>query len=246
MAKVPRARGSALSQLFGGRLTPVTTWLLLVELAAFIVYAFAGGPAFVRDHLALTPVAAVRRFEVWQVVTAVWFHVSGLALFGSLIGLFIIGPLLERPWGGRRFLTFFVVTGVLANLGAALVGGLFGWQQVLGGCGPSLVALLIAFGLMYRRQQVLFFGVAPMRGLHIALFLTGLWVLLAVLAADFVAVAAYAAAAGLGALLGTGRWSLDGVLGRIARAWERLRQRRLRRRYKVLEGGRSDRKRYLN
>ena len=40
-------------QLIGGPLTPVTRWLLIVELAAFVVYLLLGSPPFVRDHLAL-------------------------------------------------------------------------------------------------------------------------------------------------------------------------------------------------
>jgi membrane associated rhomboid family serine protease len=245
MAHRPKRRDSTLRQLFGGRLTPVTTWLIAVQLAAYVVYAFAAGPVAWRDHLALSPVRAIRGLELWQIVTAVWFHVSGLALLGNLIGLFVMGPLLERPWGGKRFLTFFVATGVGANLAAALAGALAGWRQPLGGCGPSVVAMMVAFGVMYRREQVLFFGFAPMKGLHVALFLTGLWLLLALLAADFVAVVAYLTAAGLGVVMAEKRLPSGGWLAHLAH-WDRFRARRLRRRYKVIQGGRSDVKRHLN
>ncbi|HEY3351679.1 MAG TPA: rhomboid family intramembrane serine protease [Polyangia bacterium] len=246
MAKLPQRRNRTLGQLFGGRLTPVTTWLLVVELALFIVYAFAAGPAAWRDHLALVPTRAIRGLELWQIASAMLFHVSGLALLGNLIGLFIMGPLLERPWGGRRFLIFFVVTGVLANLAAALVGAAAGWRTPLGGCGPSIVAMMAAFGTMYRREQVLFFGFAPMKGLHVALFFVGLWVVLALLAADFVGVVAYVAAAGLGVAMANGTLPLGRILDRLAQAREKLRLRRLRRRYKVIQGGRAEEKRYLN
>ena len=232
------------NRLLGGRLTPVTTWLLIIEFSAFLVFAFAGGPAAWRNHVALNPQRAIGAFELWQIVTAPWFHVSGFALLGSLIGLFVIGPLLERPLGSRRFLAFFIITGIVADLAAAIVGSVFGFKQVLGGCGPALIASMVAFGFIYRRQQLLLFGVTPMKGLHLSVFFTGLWLLLAALDRDGVALAAYLAAGVAGAALVGGRVRLGDTIGRLAKAWERVRQRRLRRRYKVIPGGRD--KQFLN
>jgi membrane associated rhomboid family serine protease len=217
----------------GGRLTPVVTWLLVIELTAFIVYAFADGPAFYRDHLALTPARTLPNLEVWQLVTALFFPVAGGALLGNLIGLFFIGPLLERPWGSRRFLTVFLVSGIAANLTAALVGLWLAPTRATGGCTSSLVALTVAFGFVYRRQQLLFFGVAPMRAVHLSVF--------------FTALVAGITAGVIGALAATERLPLDGVGDRVARWWRASRRARLKRRYKVLTGGKGDEpKRYVN
>lgn len=253
--------GAALRRLFGGRLTPATKWLLLLELGLFVVYAFAGGPAFYRDHLALTPSRALPGLEVWQLVTGILFHVSGGALLGNLIGLFVIGPLMERPWGTRRFLVVFVVAGVVANLVAALVGLAVAPRQAMGGCGSSLVAMIVAFGFVYRRQRLLFFGLTPMRAEHLSLFFAGLIVLLTLLARDFAGLAAAVAAGVIGALAATERLRIDHLGDALSAWWRRVRRARLKRRYHVLQGGKGqpdeapptpsgapqgERKRYLN
>ena len=188
MPTQPTRRFSGLERLLGFRLTPVTTWLLLIELGIFLVYLFTPRALGVGEHLALTPTRVLR--EPWQVLTSPWLHLSGGALFGNLLGLFFLGPLVERALGSRRFVLFLVATSVAGSLAAAVIGGLAGWRQPLGGCGPAVVALLAAFGALNGRQQVLFLGFAPMRALHLALFLGGLWLLLALLGGDRVGLVA--------------------------------------------------------
>jgi membrane associated rhomboid family serine protease len=226
-------------RLLGGPLTPVTKWLLLIELAAFVVYLVLGSPPFVRDHLALTPRRAIVGLELWQVVSALLFHVHGTALIFNLIGLLALGPLIERPWGGRRFLSLFVVAGVIANLVGALVGLLYGSTQVMGGCGPSIIALIAAFGFVYRRQQLMFFGWVNTRADRLAMTLVGLALLLALLGRDIAGLMATVAAAGAAALAATSRLRLDRVGDTVVGWWHGLRRSRQRRRYQVLEGGRD-------
>ena len=226
-------------RLIGGPLTPVVKWLLLLELAAFVVYLVLGSPAFMRDHLALTPRRAIVGLELWQVVSALLFHVQGTALIFNLIGLLAVGPLIERPWGGRRLLSLFVISGLIANLVGALVGLLYGSSQVIGGCSPSIIALIVAFGFTYRRQQLMFFGWVNTRADRLAMTLVGLALLLSLLARDVAGLMATAAAGGAAALAATSRLRIDRAGDAVVGWWHGLRRSRLRRRYQVLAGGRE-------
>jgi rhomboid protease GluP len=226
-------------RLLGGPLTPVTKWLIVIELAAFVVYLGLGSSPFVRDHLALTPRRAIVGLEPWQIVSALLFHVQGTSLIFNLIGLLALGPLIERPWGGLRFLSLFVIAGVVANLVGALVGLLYGSTQVMGGCGPSIIALVAAFGFVYRRQQLMFFGFVNTRADRLAMTLVGLALLLSLLARDIAGLMATAAAAGAAALAATSRLRIDRAGDAVAGWWHGLRRARLRRRYQVLSGGRA-------
>lgn len=51
-------------------------------------------------------------FYVWQIITYMFMHGSVLHIFSNMFGLFMFGGLLERRWGSKRFLNFYLITGV--------------------------------------------------------------------------------------------------------------------------------------
>ncbi len=55
-------------------------------------------------------------FGPWQIVTHMFMHggLGHLAL--NMIGLFMLGPPLEYRWGSKRFLTYYMITGIGAGL----------------------------------------------------------------------------------------------------------------------------------
>lgn len=56
-------------------------------------------------------------FKPWQFITYMFMHGSFMHLFFNMFALWMFGYALENVWGPRRFLTFYMVTGI----GAALV-----------------------------------------------------------------------------------------------------------------------------
>lgn len=55
-------------------------------------------------------------FQPFQFVTYMFLHSGWGHIFGNLFGLFIFGPLLERMWGSKRFLFFYLFTGIGAGV----------------------------------------------------------------------------------------------------------------------------------
>ena len=55
-------------------------------------------------------------FYVFQYLTYMWLHANKWHLFSNMFGLFIFGPLLESVWGAKRFLIYYLITGVGAGL----------------------------------------------------------------------------------------------------------------------------------
>jgi membrane associated rhomboid family serine protease len=51
-------------------------------------------------------------FYPFQFLTYMFLHGSTLHLFSNMFALFIFGPLLEQFWGPKRFLIFYMVTGI--------------------------------------------------------------------------------------------------------------------------------------
>jgi membrane associated rhomboid family serine protease len=55
------------------------------------------------------------RFQPWQIVTHMFMHGGVMHIFFNMWALWIFGKTLESVWGGKRFLIYYLVTG----LGAA-------------------------------------------------------------------------------------------------------------------------------
>lgn len=55
-------------------------------------------------------------FRPWQFVTSIFMHADTGHLLMNMLGLFMFGEVLERMWGARRFLIFFLATGLGAGL----------------------------------------------------------------------------------------------------------------------------------
>ena len=64
-------------------------------------------------------------FRSWQIVTHMFMHGSFIHLFLNMFALWMFGRVLEQVWGPRRFLVFYLVTG----LGAAFTFELVQWMQ---------------------------------------------------------------------------------------------------------------------
>jgi membrane associated rhomboid family serine protease len=64
-------------------------------------------------------------FRSWQIVTHMFMHGSFIHLFLNMFALWMFGKVLEQVWGPKRFLIFYLVTG----LGAAFTFELVQWMR---------------------------------------------------------------------------------------------------------------------
>ncbi|MGB3618791.1 MAG: rhomboid family intramembrane serine protease [Catalinimonas sp.] len=55
-------------------------------------------------------------FRPWQFLTYMFIHAGLSHIFFNMLGLFFFGPLLERFWGSKRFLIFYLATGLGAGV----------------------------------------------------------------------------------------------------------------------------------
>lgn len=69
-------------------------------------------------------------FRIWQIVTHFFMHASVSHIFFNMFSLFSLGVILEKVWGAKRFLIFYLICG----LGAALMHELAQAFQVYQAC----------------------------------------------------------------------------------------------------------------
>ncbi len=65
------------------------------------------------------------KFHFYQYITYMFMHGGFLHLFFNMYALFVFGVVLEKVWGSKRFIIFYLVTGI----GAALVHTLVNYIQ---------------------------------------------------------------------------------------------------------------------
>ena len=95
------------------RITPIVKNLLLLNVGIFLLQLLLGGI----DLVELGGLRYVRsdEFAPYQFISYMFLHAGWWHLFSNMFALFMFGPLLEQFWGAKRFLIFYLVTGVGAG-----------------------------------------------------------------------------------------------------------------------------------
>jgi rhomboid protease GluP len=229
------------------RLSPTITALVVVNTLAFVFYVVVRpSRMFVDAHLALGP-GVFQGLELWQLLTAVFIHLDGVSLLFGLIGLWFVGAGMERELGGKRFLMLYFVSAVLANVAIATVSLLQNNPGLTGGSNMGVLALFVAFGRVYNRTPARLLGTLVLEARTLTLILVAF-----ALVADLFRAAWPLLAGDVVAIVG-GYALSGGRGGGLGELWRRLRKRRPRRRFQLVEGGRHEgskspdrRSRYLN
>jgi len=131
-------------------LPPVTQTLILINVAAFLLDSLMGGQ--LSALLALWPLGS--NFMPWQIVTYAFLHGSLTHILFNMFGVYMFGADLERVWGARRYLTFYMVSAIAAAIAQLAVASITGGQYPTVGASGALFGLLLAFAMVFPRRMV--------------------------------------------------------------------------------------------
>jgi len=96
------------------RLTPVVKNLLIINVVVFILQSLLGG-INLTGILSLWKIGS-ENFAPYQFFTYMFAHGGFGHILFNMLGLVFLGPLLEQFWGPKRFITFYLITGIGAGL----------------------------------------------------------------------------------------------------------------------------------
>jgi membrane associated rhomboid family serine protease len=115
--------------------------------------------------------------QLWRVITYQFLHdVNGFGhIFVNMLALFFFGPMLEKFWGSKKFLTFYLICGatggilypVLANIGWLSKGPLVG-------ASGSILGILAAGAILFPHTRVYIWGIFPIKLMVLAIVLAGI------------------------------------------------------------------------
>ena len=162
---LPRRR-NRISSSFSGYFPAGVKWLIIINVAVFLVCYF-GGYGFQRHVgvlLALSAETALRNFMVWQVFTYMFVHFTIMHVLFNMLGLWFFGVSIEQTWGTRRFLKFYLTCGVFAGVCVLIANVLFReWTVYTLGASGAIFGVLVAFGILFPDAIILMFFLFPMK-----------------------------------------------------------------------------------
>ena len=160
----------------GGMLPVGVRWLLLSNIALFVIYFLAVrtgfGPFF--QNFALMPAQVVNTFAVWQLFTYMFLHDPfGFShILFNMLTLWMFGKDLEAAWGTRRFLKFYFLCGVGAGVCVVVMNYVFGtpYTRTIGASG-AIYGLLMAFGMMFPDTTILYSFLFPIKAKYFVMII---------------------------------------------------------------------------
>ncbi|MEM6343304.1 MAG: rhomboid family intramembrane serine protease [Bacteroidota bacterium] len=153
------------------RLTPVVKNLVIINVIIFLVWLFAsaipGLEALMNAYFVLYKTGPVfvrpiyyggNHFLPVQIVTSFFSHSGILHIAFNMLALASLGPAIESAIGGKRFLSFYLFTGVVAGVLLAILDP--SHNPVLG-ASTAIFGVIAAFAYIYPRAPLSFFFLPP-------------------------------------------------------------------------------------
>jgi len=234
----PGPISTALKALIG-----VNVVMFVVQVALPITTELFGlHPAWVVH--ARSTIAPEHSLWVWQVATYMFLHGGIFHIVFNMLALWMFGAELERMWGSRYFLKFYLATGIGAGVLTVLVSLLpFGFARQLQyanviGASGAIYGLLLAYALYFPDRPIYMYFVFPIPAKIFVAIMGGIAFLSSLSEAGGVANATHLGGLLVGyVFLKSGR--VD-PLGEVKYRYLKWKINRVRKKFDVYSGGRAD------
>ncbi|MGH9481921.1 MAG: rhomboid family intramembrane serine protease [Terriglobales bacterium] len=149
--------GKLVKRALPGGSIPVTGVLILANFVMFVLEYAVSGTSLLTNLMGSPSANATLRLgeslptpyiiasgQYWRWITACFLHGGLLHIGFNMWALYDIGPLVESFYGGAKYLTLYLLTGIFGYM----VSGYFGYNS-LGASGAimGLIGLMIAYGM---------------------------------------------------------------------------------------------------
>jgi membrane associated rhomboid family serine protease len=228
-----------------GPITPAVKAIIWANIAMFVL-RLAYEPII--GYLGLTPQLVLTSGWIWQVATYMFLHVGTMHILFNMLGIWMFGVELERLWGTKFFGRFYAITGMGAGL--CVIAAPFLPVPALQatysiptiGASGALYGLLMAFAIYYPDRPILMFLLFPIPAKYFVMILGALAFLVS---GGGVSNSAHLGGLLFGYLYLRGRGG-GGLTAEIKYRYLKWKMNRLRRKFDVYSGGKSDWDRHIH
>ncbi len=119
--------------------------LIFINIVVFIIQNIFSD--FFIYYFSLIPLFVTKKFFLWQFFTHMFLHGNFFHLFFNMFSLFIFGINLESVWGSKKFLSYYIVSG----LGGGILHYIINPYSPIPSIGASgaIYGVLLAYGLTF-------------------------------------------------------------------------------------------------
>jgi len=154
---------------FGGPLTPTVKTLMIINGVIFLIQQIAGmlSPGLLESYFGVSYAGVFYSFYLWQPFTYMFLHGGFWHIFFNLFTLWMFGGELENIWGGRKFLRYYLFSGLGAGLFILFMNyymaSTYGFAPPTIGASGAVYALLLAYGMTWPNREVLIYFMFPLK-----------------------------------------------------------------------------------
>jgi membrane associated rhomboid family serine protease len=171
------------------RLTPMVKYLLIANVVIFLIQIILRNPekyspftGALEYYFSATTVLKYSAFQVWRLITFQFLHSTfdPFHLLFNMIGLYFLGTVLERSWGSKRFIVFYLICGAVGGLLyviASSIGIMIAGSLV--GASGGVLGLLVACAILFPQMMVILI-LFPVSIRTAAILLTAVYILIVV------------------------------------------------------------------
>lgn len=145
---------------------PVLKSLIIINVVVylfenFVLRVFYFGNVSLAEYfikyLYLWPLGEGSNFFVWQLISYQFIHGGFMHLFFNLFALWMFGAELENLWGSKRFLFYYLISGIGAGIIQLYVAPMFSSPAPTIGASGAIYGILLAFGLTFPDRPIFMF-----------------------------------------------------------------------------------------
>jgi membrane associated rhomboid family serine protease len=154
--------------------------LLMVTVGVFLVDYLSKGVFFYR-WFALDPQSVTGSGQIWRLVSYMFVHDRAppfLHMLFNMLMLWMFGAPLVAAFGERRFLIFYLTSGLFAGICSMIFYGVTNNPTVVIGASGGLFALMFAFARLFPTQEFLMFFIFPVQARYAVLIIGAIELLL--------------------------------------------------------------------
>lgn len=168
------------------KIPTITKNLLIINVLAFVAMYALRGVGIDMNSLCGLHFFLASDFHVYQLITYMFMHANFEHIFFNMFMLWMFGVVLERVWGPKKFLFYYISCGIGAGLlqelaqlvqfyfivtsaspsasisdvfavASAYSSALNGWSTV--GASGAIYSLLLAFGMLFPNERMFIFPI---------------------------------------------------------------------------------------
>ncbi|MBC8379301.1 MAG: rhomboid family intramembrane serine protease [Planctomycetes bacterium] len=145
---------------------PVVKWLLIINFSIFLIANLIPNLGkYIYYYGSVLPESFANMIQVWRLLTYQFLHdpASIWHIVFNMMVLYFMGPFVERAWGSKAFLKFYLISGAAGGVVYTLL-VLLGMLQAgpMVGASGAIYGVVAAIAVMYPRMKVLLYGIIPM------------------------------------------------------------------------------------